>query len=559
MSQSDPASAGGGRGPALLEPLRESTYRTIWLASLLSNFGQLIQGVGAAWEMTRLTASSPGMVALVQTAIMLPLMLLSLPSGAIADMFDRRRVALTGLLFACVSALGLTVCSWLGLVTPWLLLTFCFLIGAGVALYGPAWQASIGEQVRAEHLPAAIALGSISYNVARSFGPAIGGVIVATVGAVAAFGANALLYVPLMIAFWRWRRVPMPSRLPPERIDRAIISGMRYAIHSPPIRVVLIRTLVTGLGGASVSALTPLVAGTLLGGGAGTYGLLLGAYGVGAVIGATMVSQVRSRMSPEGAARLLALATAIMLVIVGISHNLLLSCAALLVAGALWMILIALLNVSVQLTAPRWVTARALSCFSAAITAGMAFGAWGWGALAGEIGIGGALVASGIAVGLSPIMGLFSPLPDVPAGSHEHGAATTDPDVALALTLRSGPIVIEIDYHVETARARDYYQVMQQLRGARLRTGGFEWSLSRDVAVPELWTERYHFPTWGDYLRQRDRATLADRELQAMADGFHDAPPENRVRRRLERPFGSVRWRAETPDRQDERLPIYPP
>ncbi len=220
--------------------------------------------------MTRLTPS-PDMVALVQTAIMAPLMLLSLPAGAIADMFDRRRVALTGLSFASVSAAALTACSFYGLVTPWLLLGFCFLIGAGVALYGPAWQASIGEQVKAEDLPSAIALGSISYNVARSFGPAIGGLIVATIGAVAAFATNALLYLPLILAFWRWRRIPLPSRLPPERIDRAIISGVRYAVHSPSIRIVLVRTLVSGLAGASVSALMPLVARTVLSGGAGLW------------------------------------------------------------------------------------------------------------------------------------------------------------------------------------------------------------------------------------------------------------------------------------------------
>ncbi|HEX7872761.1 MAG TPA: MFS transporter, partial [Sphingobium sp.] len=168
-------------GPArftLLEPLREKTYRMIWTASLFSNFGQLIQGVGAAWLMTRLS-SSPQMVALVQTAIMLPLMLVALPAGAIADMFDRRKVALIGLGFACLMAVGLTGLAWAGLVTPWLLLAFCFLIGMGVALYGPAWQASVGEQVSGEHLPAAIALGTISYNVARSFGPALGGIVVA--------------------------------------------------------------------------------------------------------------------------------------------------------------------------------------------------------------------------------------------------------------------------------------------------------------------------------------------------------------------------------------------
>ncbi|MFP5435277.1 MAG: MFS transporter, partial [Alphaproteobacteria bacterium] len=208
-------------------PLREPVFRRIWTASLLSNFGQLILGVGAAWEMTRLTPS-PGMVALVQSALMLPLMLVALPAGALADMFDRRRIAMAGLAFSMVCACILTVLAWAGYSSPWMLLTFCFLIGAGVALYSPAWQSSISEQVGPHHLPAAIALGTISYNVARSFGPAIGGIIVLAAGAHAAFAVNAIGYLPLFIAFYLWQRRQVSSRLPPEQIHRAIVSGARY-------------------------------------------------------------------------------------------------------------------------------------------------------------------------------------------------------------------------------------------------------------------------------------------------------------------------------------------
>jgi MFS family permease len=197
-------------------PLRVPLYRRIWTASLLSNFGQLILGVGAAWEMTRM-ATSPGMVALVQTAMMLPLMLVALPAGALADMFDRRKIAMAGLLVASFFASILALLSYLGLTTPWMLLAFCTLIGTGVALYGPAWQASIGEQVEPALVPKAIALGSISYNVARSFGPALGGVIVLAAGAETAFAINALCYVPLLLVFLFWRRIPVPSRLPPEQ------------------------------------------------------------------------------------------------------------------------------------------------------------------------------------------------------------------------------------------------------------------------------------------------------------------------------------------------------
>ena len=186
-------------------PLRYPVFRRIWLASLLSNLGILIQGVGAAWAMTQMT-SSADKVALVQTALMLPIMLIAMPAGAIADMHDRRIVALVSLAIALAGATALTVLAWLGLVTPNLLLALCFVVGSGMALFGPAWQASVSEQVPTETLPPAVALNGISYNIARSFGPAIGGIVVATAGAVAAFAVNALLYLPLMVVLFLWNR-----------------------------------------------------------------------------------------------------------------------------------------------------------------------------------------------------------------------------------------------------------------------------------------------------------------------------------------------------------------
>src|SRR6187551_4122690 len=205
-------------------PLRHATFRRIWLASLLSNLGLMIQGVGAAWAMTQMT-SSADKVALVQTALMLPIMLIAMPAGAIADMHDRRIVALISLGIALVGATVLTVLAWLGLVTPNILLALCFVVGSGMALFGPAWQASVSEQVPPETLPAAVALNGISYNIARSFGPAVGGIVVATAGAVAAFAANAVLYIPMLVVLLLWRRKTEASRLPRERLSRAIVSG----------------------------------------------------------------------------------------------------------------------------------------------------------------------------------------------------------------------------------------------------------------------------------------------------------------------------------------------
>src|SRR6188472_4537314 len=290
------------RSDSITAPLRHPVFRRIWLASLLSNLGILIQGVGAAWAMTQMT-SSADKVALVQTALMLPIMLISMPAGAIADMHDRRIVALVSLSIALVGATTLTVLEWLHLATPNVLLALCFIVGSGMALFGPAWQASVSEQVPAETLPQAVALNGISYNIARSFGPAIGGIVVATAGAVAAFAVNTVLYLPLMVVLFLWNRTHEPSRLPRERLNRAMVSGVRYIANSPSIRIVLIRTLVTGIIGGSVSALMPLVARDLRHGGAQTYGIMLGAFGMGAVVGALNIGTLRRQMSGEAAIR----------------------------------------------------------------------------------------------------------------------------------------------------------------------------------------------------------------------------------------------------------------
>src|SRR5271165_6771017 len=198
----------------IFSPLRYAVFRRIWTASLLSNLGILVLGVGAAWTMTQIS-SSTNMVALVQTSLMLPVAVVSTPAGAIADMFDRRIVGIVALSIALTGSISLSVLAWLGVMTPALLLASCFIIGSGMALFGPAWQASVSEQVPAEALPSAVALNGISYNIARSFGPAIGGIIVASAGAIAAFATNALLYLPLLIVLFLWRRLKEPSRLPP--------------------------------------------------------------------------------------------------------------------------------------------------------------------------------------------------------------------------------------------------------------------------------------------------------------------------------------------------------
>ncbi len=536
-------------------PLRHVVFRRIWLASLLSNLGLLIQAVGAAWAMTQMTPDADK-VALVQTALMLPVMLIAMPAGAIADMYDRRIVALVSLSISLSGATALTVLAWFGLITPNSLLALCFVVGSGMALFGPAWQSSVSEQVPAETLPSAVALNGISYNIARSFGPAIGGIVVATAGAVAAFASNALLYLPLLVVLFLWNRTSEPSRLPRERLNRAIVSGVRYIANSPSIRIVLARTLVTGLIGGSVSALMPLVARDLLHGGAQTYGIMLGAFGMGAVIGALNIGEIRQRLSGESAVRACALSMGGAIAAVALSREPVLTAAALVVAGAVWMLAVALFNIGVQLSAPRWVAGRSLAAFQASIAGGIAIGSWGWGHLTNVAGVETALLVSAGLMLASPLLGLWLGMPRVGA-RNEDAEVLADPEVRLSLTGRSGPLVVEIEYRVAQDNARAFHNVMQDVQLSRQRNGAYGWSIARDIADPELWTERYHCPTWLDYLRQRNRATQSERALHLEAIAFHIGPDPVRIRRMLERPFGSVRWKEDTPDRAStEVLPV---
>ena len=540
-------------GEGIIDPLRHALFRRIWTASLMSNLGLMIHGVGAAWAMTLMT-SSADMVALVQTSLMLPIMLFAVTAGAIADMFDRRIVALIALLIGLSGAVSLSVLAALGQLTPYLMLALCFVIGSGMALFGPSWQASVSEQVPPESLPSAVALNGISFNIARSFGPAIGGVIVAAGGAMAAFVCNAFLYLPLLIVMFLWRRSLEPGRLPPERLNRAIISGVRYVSNSPAIRIVLIRTLMTGICGSSILALMALIARDLLGGGAQTFGLLLGAFGMGAVIGALNIGFVRARFSSEAAIRGCALTMGLAMIGVATSKLLILTAAALVIAGAAWMLAVTLFNIGVQFSAPRWVAGRALATFQAAISGGVAIGSWMWGRIANVAGVEDSLLISAMLLLLTPVIGLWLRMPAVAGRNDEAIDVLADPEVKLSLTARSGPIVVEIEYRVPQDKAREFHTLMHQVQLTRQRNGAYGWSIARDIADPELWTERYHCPTWLDYLRQRSRATQSERLLHQRAIAYHSGIEPVRIRRMLERPFGSVRWKDDTPDRGHDTI-----
>jgi MFS family permease len=537
------------------QPLVHRNFREIWFASLMSNLALLITGVGAAWAMTLLTDSAQK-IALVQSALMLPFLFFAMPAGAIADSYDRRKIAMIAMGGAALANLLLLVVAGAGLLTPWSLLSLCFLVGIFVTMFGPSWQSSVSEQVPGEDLPRAVALNAVSFNIARSFGPAVGGVILAITGAAAAFAASVLLYVPMLLAFWRWKRPLEKPRLPPERVMGAMLSGLKYISHSAPMRAVIVRSFIYCVGVSSIAGLMPLISKIQLGGGPLMFGILLGCYGGGAVIGGLFMQRLRQALGSSATETGLAL-TAIGIIALAFAPTLWVAGPILLFIGAMWTQALTTLNVAVQTGAPRWVGGRALAGFQATAAGGFALGSWMWGVVVEHSSLTVALVASGVVtIGFSFVGRLLRSADDIPdpaASPH----ALEDPEVDLALTGRSGPIVIEIEHIVREDEARDFYEAMLEVRRIRRINGASGWSLARDVSNARRWVERFHCPTWHDYLRHRNRLTAEEfATLNGVAQRFGEG--ELKMTRLLERPLGSVRWRAETPDRGEVGTGILP-
>lgn len=539
---------------AIFSPLRHALFRNMWFSNTVSNAGGLIQSVAAAWIMTSISTADH--VALVQTATFLPMALFALPAGAIADIYDRRKVQMVFFLLSLIAVALMALVSILGLITPWVLLGLCFLVGTGGALAAPARGASIAEQVPKELLPQAIALNNISYNLARSVGPAIGGLIVVSFGATAAFVINAVSFVPMLESLRRWRREAEVSRLPPEGLLRSINSGVRYVMNMQPVRRAIGRAFVLCFIGASLPSLMPLIAHDLLQGNAGTFGLLLGSFGIGAVCGIFVLHPMRAKIGNENTLRVCSVVVAASLVGLAASTNLIVDFIILMVAGMAWMMITTSISVLVQLFVPRWVMGRAIATSSASITLGVAVGSWVWGIIARDYSVVVAFQISAIALLASLILGYFLPVADRTTSTELDEHVLDDPDVTLGISGRSGPISIELQYRISEDKARDFYKLMREQQKVRSRNGAYAWSISRNISDPECWAERFSCATWNDYLRLRHRRTLEDSNLQRMAMNMHIGIEPVKVLRWLDRPAGSVRWSDDVPDHGDDALRI---
>lgn len=513
---------------------RNQTFRMLWVATLASNFGGLVQAVGAAWMMTSLT-SSESMVALVQTSVTLPIMIFSLAAGVFADSFDRRRVMIWAQGLMCAVSVSLAILAYFGLLSPWLLLSFTFLIGCGTALNNPSWQASVGDIVSREELPAAVSVNSMGFNLMRSVGPAAGGVIVALAGAAAAFAVNALSYVAIILALFNWHPPSVQKRLPREDFAGAFAAGLRYVAMSPNLIRVIARGFVFGASAVAIQALLPLVVRDHLQSDAMVFGTLLGCFGFGAVAGALANARLRVRFHNERIVMFGFLGFAASAAILALSWLFILSAGAMLLAGACWVISLSLFNVTTQLSTPRWVIGRVLALYQTGVFGGMASGSWVWGAMAGAQGLTFALLASAACLCFGAFIGLFAPLPDSQDLDLNPLNRFSEPPLQLDITLRSGPIMVLVDYAIDQEDVPRFLELMSQRRRIRIRDGAQQWAILRDLEEPDIWTETYHVPTWVEYIRHNERRTQADAEVSDKLLALHRGPGAPRVHRMIER------------------------
>lgn len=518
----------------IFAPLRVPLFRRVWIAGVFSNLGTLIQAVAAAWTMTSLT-SDASLVALVQTASSAPMMLFAIVAGALADLYDRRNVALMALVVAALGAAMLTIVTGMGLATPTVLLLFCFMVGCGTTLFAPAWQASVRDQVPREDLPAAVALNSISFSLGRSLGPAIGGVIVALAGAFAAFAVNALSFLPIFIVLLLWRRPSAQADYPRERLGRAIGLGVRYMLNAPAVRTALVRVIIHAFGNSAILALLALFTREILGGDALVYGLSLGAFGFGAVAGASLIPRLRKRFSGEVIIRATGIIMGCALLAMSVNRSTLLTVLILMPAGACWTIASAMFNVAVQTSAPQWIAGRALATFQTAIAGGVAIGSWCWGVTAQGVGITSALAIAGVYIAVVQILGRWLRVPDA-ADLDDRSPRLPDPDMQPPVDGRTGPVTIILEYRIALEQAGEFRRLMEEIRLGRRRSGAGGWTIARDLGDAELWIERFHFPTWHDYLRFRNRSTTADRRLLGRLRRMHRGEALPMARRFVERP-----------------------
>lgn len=509
-------------------PLGHPVFRALWIATVVSSTGTWMHEVGAGWLMVTLNPS-PMMVSLVQASTILPIFFLALPGGALADIVDRRRylIAAQGWMLCCAALLAfMTFLDW---TRDWTLLGLTFALGCGNAMLMPAWAATVPQLVPREQLPAAVALNSMGMNLARAVGPALAGVLVAAAGPAPAFLLNAISFTGVIYVLLRWRRGPQPKPMYAERFLGALRAGVRYVREAPPLQAVMVRSMVLFLFSSAIWALLPLVARDS-GGGASAYGTLLACVGAGAVGGALVLPQMRSRLTRDELLRAATVACAVAMVAVAVGRSFMVLIPAMLLLGVSWIAALSTLHVSAQTSVPAWVRARALSVYLMGFSASMTGGSVLWGATAERWGVSAALVIAAVGAiagflatwrfslgrqeATDPMAPVAWPVPET------HGEIEPD----------RGPVLVTVEYRVAPENSAAFLAEAQALRSIRRRDGAVAWGLFEDAAMPGCYVESFLVESWAEHVRQHERGTAADQDLNERIRKYHIGPEPPQVR-----------------------------
>jgi MFS family permease len=479
-----------------------------------------MEDVGEAWLMTSLTTSTL-LVAMVETVGSLPVVLLAVPSGAFADLIDRRRLLLLTQTWMLLVAVTLGVLTITGLVTPSLLLILAFALGLGAAVNAPAWQAITPELVTRADLPAAVTLGSVAFNIARAVGPAFGGLVVAAFGAGAVFLLNAVSFLGVIVVLYRWPRSVEKSNLPPEHVFGAVRAGFRYVRHTSTIQAVLVRTASFILCASALWALLPVVARQVLGLNAAGYGVLLGCIGLGGVTGASFLSALRQKISTNGLVVAATLIFASATIVLGYVRSGVLVGGSLFLGGVAWMALLSTFNVAAQTASAAWVRARVLGVYMLVFFGGWACGSVLWGWIASRAGVSLTLLISGVGLVVGLATGIRFKLTCDEDLDLTPSAYWPEPKVQVELEARTGPVLITVEYEIDPSDAEVFTQAARISGEMKRRAGAFYWNLFRDTGDPSRFVETFIVDSWDEHLRQHGRLTHADQQVEDRVRGFH--------------------------------------
>ncbi|MDW8845173.1 MFS transporter [Erwinia sp. MMLR14_017] len=501
------------------QPLRQRVFRTLWIATVVSNIGSWMNDVGVNWSMLTLSAD-PLSVAMVQAASSLPMFLFALPSGVMADIVDRRKYLLFSQIWVFIAAAALALLSFTGQVTPLVLLIAAFLLSTGAAMSSPPFQAIVPDLVSKAELGPAIALNSLGINISRAIGPALGGLIMIFAGPWLVFLLNAVSVLGVAWVLYRWKAEPAVQRLPPEHFFSAVRAGLRYVHAAPVLRNVLVRTVAFFVFGSAGWALLPLVARRELGLGPGGYGIMLACIGVGAICGAIMLPRLRKRFNPDRLMVLASLLFAITLLALAFVRHFWLLNAFEFFTGFSWIAVLSTLNLGAQRSAAKWVKARALAVYLTVFFGSMTIGSAVWGQLASHYGIPVSLGVAALGMVLASAT-VFRWRLDLDPDLNLDLSSSNQPVPALEIHHDRGPVMVTYEYLIQQDDAHSFTVCMQDMRRVRKRGGAINWSVYEDILQPGIFVETFIVGSWMEHLRQQDRYTMNDQKIQNRVYQFH--------------------------------------